>query len=220
MCIVWSYFQKKNNYIKNLFDKALKGDYVWLGEDPNPSGNFCEFDEFFVIKLSNPGGNFSQSKEELWFSTQNRFVFSIAVFVCHESVNKENKMLIFLFILLIFVHMNFFNINIDVVIDLVFYLFFKLLYIEIFNLTSALKVNMPLRILNLQKKRIRVVVLLRTDWKKKTRWELSLIPLVVYFKSLSCYFDYIYLLNCVLWRWSLLVVTCNGQEFFTASMQL
>ena len=59
--------------------------------------------------------------------------------------------------------MNFFNINIDVVIDLVFYLFFKLLYIEIFNLTSALKVNMPLRILNLQKKRIRVVVLLRTD---------------------------------------------------------
>ena len=51
------------------------------------------------------------------------------------------------------------------VIDLVFYLFFKLLYIEIFNLTSALKVNMPLRILNLQKKRIRVVVLLRTDWK-------------------------------------------------------
>ena len=167
MCIVWSYFQKKNNNIKNLFDKALKGDYVWLGEDPNPSGNFCEFDEFFVIKLSNPGGNFSQSKEELWFSTQNRFVFSIAVFVCHESVNKENKMLIFLFILLIFVHMNFFNINIDVVIDLVFYLFFKLLYIEIFNLTSALKVNMPLRILNLQKKRIRVVVLLRTDWKKK-----------------------------------------------------
>ena len=102
--------KKKNNYIKNLFDKALKGDYVWLGEDPNPSGNFCEFDEFFVIKLSNPGGNFSQSKEELWFSTQNRFVFSIAVFVCHESVNKENKMLIFLFILLIFVHMNFFNI--------------------------------------------------------------------------------------------------------------
>ena len=85
------------------------------------------------------------------------------MFVCHESVNKENKMLIFLFILLIFVHMNFFNINIDVVIDLVFYLFFKLLYIEIFNLTSALKVNMPLRILNLQKKRIRVVVLLRTD---------------------------------------------------------
>ena len=58
-------FKKKNNYIKNLFDKALKGDYVWLGEDPNPSGNFCEFDEFFVIKLSNPGGNFSQSKEEL-----------------------------------------------------------------------------------------------------------------------------------------------------------
>ena len=60
--------------------------------------------------------------------------------------------------------------------------------------------HFPLMIMTLLRK-VSTVVLLR-NWV----WGLNLIPLVIYFTIVNCYFDY--LLNCVPWQWSLYIVIC------------